>query len=81
MIPRSKKVKKVADPCLTKEQFLKEHNRLAPENLQATISLLSQFREEKASIFKDGDWYIDKFRRPFIMWLTYFLIKEEKKKH
>ena len=54
----------------TKEQFLSEHNRLSPLNLQATIALLSRFRIDKASLFKNDDWSIDKLRRPFISWLT-----------
>ena len=54
----------------TKEEFLLEHNRLSPLNLQATIVLLSRFRIEKASIFKNDNWSIDKIRRPFILWLT-----------
>jgi len=54
----------------TKEEFLAEHNRLSPLNLQATIFLLSRFRIEKASIFKDDNWPIDKLRRPFLLWLT-----------
>ena len=70
MIPRFKKVLKVANPLLKKEQFLEEHNRLSPENLRATFALLSRFREEKASLFLDDNWPIDKFRRPFIIWLT-----------
>jgi hypothetical protein len=70
MIPRFKKVKKVINPHLNKEEFLEEHNRLSPPNLKATISLLSRFRTEKASLFKDDYWSIDKLRRPFIMWLT-----------
>ena len=53
-----------------KQQFLLEHNRLSPFNLQATMSLLSQFKIEKASLFKDDNWSIDKLRRPFILWLT-----------
>ncbi len=53
-----------------KENFLLEHNRLSPLNLQATMPLLSLFRIEKAKIFKDNDWSIDKLRRPFIFWLT-----------
>ena len=53
-----------------KENFLLEHNRLSPTNLQATTSMLDQFRIDKASIFKDNDWSIDKLRRPFILWLT-----------
>ncbi len=54
----------------TKEQFLSEHNRLSPLNLQATMALLSRFRIDKASLFKNDDWSIDKLRRPFISWLT-----------
>ena len=60
-----------------KQHFLIEHNRLSPENLQATKSLLSHFRTEKASLFKDNNWPIDKLRRPFILWLT-SLTPEEK---
>ena len=71
MIPRFKKVKKLINPHLKKEQFLEEHNKLSPKNLRATISLLSRFRIEKASLFKDDDWPIDKLRRPFILWLTF----------
>jgi len=53
-----------------KQQFLLEHNELSPLNLQATTSLLSRFKIEKASLFKDNDWSLDKLRRPFILWLT-----------
>jgi len=70
MIPRFKKAQKITSPSLNKEQFLEEHNKLSPENLKATISLLSRFRTEKASLFKDDKWSLDKLRRPFIMWLT-----------
>ncbi len=70
MIPRSKKVIKVANPHLKKEEFLEEHNRLSPENLRTTISMLSRFRTEKTSLFKNDDWPMDKLRRPFILWLT-----------
>jgi hypothetical protein len=70
MIPRFKKVKKLINPYFKKEQFLEEHNRLSPVNLRATISLLSRFRIEKASLFKGDNWPIDKLRRPFILWLT-----------
>jgi hypothetical protein len=52
-----------------KQQFLSEHNKLSPLNLQATESLLSRFKIEKASLFKDNDWSLDKLRRPFISWL------------
>lgn len=70
MIPRFKKAQEITSPLLSKEQFLEEHNRLSPENLKATISLLSRFRTEKASLFKDNNWSLDKLRRPFIIWLT-----------
>jgi len=60
-----------------KQQFLLEHNKLSPLNLQATISLLSRFRIEKTSLFKNDNWPIDKLRRPFILWLT-SLTTEEK---
>ena len=53
-----------------KQQFLLEHNKLSPLNLQATVSLLSRFKIEKISLFKNNDWSIDKIRRPFILWLT-----------
>lgn len=61
-----------------KQRFLEEHNKLAPINLQATSFLLSRFRVEKALLFKNNDWSIDKLRRPFILWLT-SLTSEEKK--
>ena len=74
MLPRFKKVPKTAEQHLGKEQFLKEHNRLSPTNLKATISLLSRFKTEKAFLFDgeggENDWSIDKLRRPFVLWLT-----------
>jgi hypothetical protein len=70
MIPRFKKVRKPLNLYLKKEQFLEEHNKLSPANLKATIPLLSRFRIEKASLFKNKNWSIDKLRRPFILWLT-----------
>ena len=70
MIPTFKKVRKPLNQYLKKEQFLEEHNKLSPANLKATIPLLSRFRIEKASLFKDKNWSIDKLRRPFILWLT-----------
>ena len=54
----------------TKEEFLLEHNRLSPASLAATKELLTRFRTEKASVFKDNDWSVEKLRRPFIIWLT-----------
>jgi len=61
-----------------KQHFLSEHNKLSPLNLQATAFLLSRFKTEKSSLFKDKNWSIDKLRRPFIFWLT-SLTTEEKK--
>ncbi len=60
-----------------KQQFLLDHNKLSPLNLQATISLLSRFRIEKASLFKDDNWSIDKLRRPFVLWFTSLTSKEK----
>lgn len=70
MIPRSKKVPKIINQHLNKEQFLEEHNKLSPKALKATLALLSRFRIEKTSLFKNDDWSIEKLRRPFILWLT-----------
>lgn len=70
MVSRFKKVPKIIDKRLNKEQFLEEHNKLSPANLKATISLLSRFKMEKTALFKDDDWSIQKLRRPFILWLT-----------
>ncbi len=77
MIPRNKKIIKIINSHLSKGQFLEEHNRLSPINLGATVSLLSRFKIEKASLFKDNSWSVDKLRRPFIFWLT-SLTSEEK---
>ncbi len=53
-----------------RQQFLSEHNRLSSSHLQATMPLLSRFRIDKALLFKDNNWSVDKLRRPFIFWLT-----------
>jgi len=60
-----------------KQQFLLDHNKLSPLNLQATIYLLSRFKIEKASLFKDDDWSLDKLRRPFVLWLTSLTVEEK----
>ncbi len=78
MIPRLKKISKVTEQHLNKEQFLEVHNSLSPLKLKATIFLLSRFRIEKATLFKDDNWSIDKLRRPFIFWLT--SLSSDKKK-
>lgn len=56
------------DTIIGKEQFLIEHNRLSPVNLQATFALLTQFQEEKKPLLKDADWSF-KLRIPLIVWL------------
>ncbi len=55
---------------INKEQFLEEHNRLSPSNLKATLALLNKFKEEKKPLLKDNEWCLDKYRIPFIIWLT-----------
>lgn len=63
---------------ISKEQFLTEHNKLSPINLQATFALLTQFQEEKKPLLKDANWS-HKLRIPFIAWLL--LLPPEKKKY
>ena len=55
---------------INKEQFLEEHNKLSPSNLQATLALLNRFKEEKKPLLKDDSWCLDKHRVPFIAWLS-----------
>jgi len=52
-----------------KEQFLIEHNKLSPVNLQVTFALLTQFQEAKKPLLKDKDWS-NKLRVPLISWLV-----------
>lgn len=54
---------------VSKEQFLIEHNKLSPVNLQATFALLTKFQEEKKPLLKDSEWSVDKLRIPLISWL------------
>jgi len=61
-----------------KQQFLTEHNKLSSLDLQTTMTMLSRFKVEKASLFKDNNWSVDKLRRPFIFWLTSFSSDERK---
>jgi len=71
-----------------KEQFLIEHNKSSPPNLQADLSLLDKFKEAKTPLFKNNNWSIDKLRKPFITWLislksnknTKITIKDKKEK-
>jgi len=64
---------------ISKEQFLEEHNKLSPSNLQATLTLLNRFQEEKKPFMKDDGWCLDKHRIPFISWLTSLQKDPEKK--
>jgi hypothetical protein len=54
---------------MTKKQFLQEHNKLSPPDLQATFTLLTRFQHEKKPALKDDSWPMDKLRAPFITWL------------
>jgi len=62
---------------ISKEQFLIEHNRLSPANLQTTFALLTQFQEEKKPLLRDTNWSL-KLRLPFIIWLGNTLPKQLK---
>ncbi len=53
---------------ISKEQFLAEHNKLSPVNLQATFALLTQFQEQRKPLLTDAGWSF-KLRIPFIIWL------------
>jgi hypothetical protein len=61
-----------------KQKFLLEHNRLSSIDLHVTMAMLSRFKTEKPSLFKDNEWSIDKLRRPFVFWLTSFSPEERK---
>ena len=54
---------------ISKEQFLTEHNRLSPSNLQVTLVLLDRFKDEKRPLLEDNGWSLDKLRVPLISWL------------
>lgn len=56
------------DTIMGKEQFLIEHNRLSPVNLQTTIALLTKFQKAKQPLLKDADWSFE-LRNDFISWL------------
>jgi hypothetical protein len=63
---------------ISKEQFLEEHNKLSPANLQANLVLLERFQQEKKPLLKDDEWCLEKLRMPFMAWLA-GLPEEEKK--
>lgn len=56
------------EDLLSKEEFLTEHNKLSPTNLQATFALLTKFQEEKKPLLKDSEWS-HKLRIPLISWI------------
>ena len=56
------------DTAIGKEQFLIQHNKLSPVDLQVTFALLTQFQEEKKPLLQDADWSF-KLRMPLIIWL------------
>lgn len=64
---------------ITKEQFLIEHNKLSPANLQATLALLDRFKEEKKPLLGNNAWSIEKLRIPFITWLLNLPPEEREK--
>lgn len=65
------------DILISKEQFLIEHNKLSPVNLQATFALLTQFQEEKRPLLKDADWSF-RLRLPLILWMNTLPPRKEK---
>ena len=56
---------------ISKQQFLIEHNKLSPLDLQATFEMLTDFKEEKKPFLKDDGWCLEKLRMPFILWLLH----------
>lgn len=65
---------------ISKEQFLEEHNKLSPLNMQATFALLTEFQLAKKPLLKDDEWCMEKLRIPFISWML-SLPPEEKNGH
>jgi len=70
MMPRFKKKQKIGVSWVNKEQFLEDHNKLSSPEWKATMQELSRFEMEKPNLCKNGKWSIEKFRRPFIEWLS-----------
>ncbi len=64
---------------ITKEEFLERHNDLASLEMRATMKMLDFFETKKPALFKDGNYSIEKIRRPFIFWIT-SLNETEKKR-
>jgi len=64
---------------IKKEEFLAEHNKLSPPNLQATLAMLNRFKEEKKPLLADNGWSIEKIRIPFILWILALKPEEHEK--
>ena len=62
---------------ISKEQFLIEHNRLSPLNLQTTFAGLTLFQLAKKPLLADINWSL-KLRIPLIIWLTSLPLVKEK---
>ena len=72
-------MKLIPDTPIGKKQFLIEHNRLSPANLQVTFEVLTNFQESKRPLLKDADWS-NKLRIPLITWLIALPAMTERKK-
>lgn len=73
-------MKQIKNNNMTKKQFLDEHNKLSPGNLQATFALLTRFQQEKKPDLKDDNWSMDKLRPSLIIWLSTLSREETRKK-
>lgn len=61
-------MKLIPDTPIGKQQFLVEHNKLSPANLQVTFEMLTSFQQAKRPLLKDAEWS-NKLRVPLIAWL------------
>jgi len=68
----------MVNTIISKEQFLIEHNKLSPGNLQVTFELLTRFQEEQRPLLQDANWSF-KIRMSLISWLL--ALPQEKKKY
>jgi len=68
----------MTDSPLSKEQFLIEHNKLSPANLQTTFAGLTMFQLAKKPLLKDNEWSF-KLRIPLILWLGTLPAPEQKR--
>lgn len=73
-------MKLIPDTPIGKKQFLIEHNKLSPVNLQVTFDLLTDFQKAERPLLNDADWS-NKLRMPLITWLIAMpLLSQEKNK-